>query len=208
MATPLIYITTVANASDTGTPSLVAFDAVLSLTPTYTKRVTSYATSSNESISNNTTKSNPTFQMTAVVSTQPLQNYDNNLIGYDSLSDRPQKAYDQLLQWWKDDTDITLVFEQDIRSPLVITNLSPANTSGTDSLTFSISFEEVRRVTYSRVTLIQNTSSPLAESGKPNESGRDSTKDVSDKRQWKFLETLDEAGDALESLAGLNEETE
>ena len=202
MATSKIYITTVPLSSDGGsTPPSVVFDAVLELSPSFSKKVTGYTLSDGSAISNHQTKSNPEFSLTGVVTTQPLTSYDNNLVGYETLSERPQKAYDQLMQWYKDDTEIVLAYEYDVRSPLAITNLSPVN-NGTDSLTFNITFEEVRRATYSRVVLLQNVSSTLEESGKPPTGGRGTKEDKSDSRTWKVLETLDESIDALGDLSG------
>jgi len=202
MATSKIYITTVPLASDGGaTPPSVVFDAVLELSPSFSKKLTAYTLSDGSAISNHQTKDNPQFTMTGVITTQPLVSYDNNLIGYETLAERPQKAYDQLLQWYNKDTELVLVYEYDVRSPLAITNLTPVN-SGTDSLTFNITFEEVRRATYSRVVLLQNVSNTLEETGKPATGGRGTKKDESESRTWKILETLSETEDALSDLSG------
>lgn len=202
MATSKIYITTVPLSSEGGaTPPSVVFDAVLELSPSFSKKVTGYTLSDGSAISNHQTKNNPEFSLTGVVTTQPLTSYDNNLVGYETLPDRPQKAYDQLLQWYNDDTEIVLAYEYDVRSPLAITNLSPVS-SGTDSLTFNITFEEVRRATYSRVVLLQNVSNTLEDSGKPATGGRGTKKDESDSRTWKVFETFSESFDAVSDLSG------
>ncbi|CAH9012888.1 hypothetical protein VP277E431_P0058 [Vibrio phage 277E43-1] len=179
MAKAKVYLTTVPFAKEEGTPPSVVFDAVLSLNPVYSQSITGYTLSDGSPISNHTTGNNNTYSMTGVVTTQPFTPYAKNLIGYETLSDRPQKAYDKLKEWKEKKVDLYLAFEYDTKSPLIITELSPVQ-NGTDSLTFNITLEEARRVSYARTILVQNVTEDLSQTGAPSVSGKGKTKEKND----------------------------
>ena len=165
----------------------LSFDSVMNLDPTFTQKTTQYTTSDGMAISNNTTKSNNTITLTGYISNQPLTAYDNNIVGYSNLNDRPQKGYDVLKGWWNDVKELTVTTEYDVQSPMVITSLKPVQ-EGNDSLKFSITFEAMRTATYSRVILLENVSEDLETTGKAVTGGRGIKKDVTGQPQWAELE--------------------
>lgn len=169
MAVPTIYVTTTASAEEGGVPPSVAFDAVLSFNPSFSQAVTKFTLSDGSFISNHTTRNNDVLQVTGVITTQPLRNYDGNLVGYDTLEERPQLGYNQLKQWFDERIEVYVAGEYDIFPNLIITSLQPVQ-EGTDSLTFNVTFEAVRRATYQRVIIVQNLSTDKALDAQPNSS--------------------------------------
>lgn len=158
MALAKVYIATQSEYDANGkeTPSL-SFDCVTEFKPSFSAEITQFKVSDKSTISNNRAKKNTTFNVVGRVSIAPLIDYDNSLLNNYSNTGRVQAAYDIIKGWHDNSTTLTLVWQYDVYTDIQIKSFEPIiNTTYT--LEFNINFEQVRRASYQRITLVQNMS--------------------------------------------------
>lgn len=174
MALAKVYIATQSeyDANGKATPSL-SFDCVTEFKPSFKADITQFAVSDKSTISNNRAKKNTTFSVVGRVSIAPLIEYENSLISSYSNSGRPQAAYDIIKGWHDNSTTLTLVWQYDVYTDVQIKDFEPV-VNNTYTLEFNITFEQVRRASYQRVSLVQDMSTSKAKDAATETQGSDS----------------------------------
>lgn len=199
MATSIMYITPANTLLDDGqqSPSLT-FDAITTFSPTFNNDITSYPVSNKTVISNHRVRRNPTFTVEGWISTQPISTYDNNLVGYTQKLQRPQTVYNLLKAWDLSGIDLTLVYEYDVYNQCQIKSWEPVK-EGSDSILIKITFEQVRRATYRRVTLVEGMSESKRLDAESNR-GKSESNGTASKREWQVLRGMEDLGTYVDKI--------
>lgn len=129
-------------------------DAVTSLTPQYSATPTKYPISSKTQITNNIIRQNPILNISLFVGKSPLKSYEDSLVGYEDLTQRPASTHEVLLNWYNNSTQLFVYNEFFQFDSYIITNYTPKQFEAYDTLQFDLTFEKLRFVSYERGTLI------------------------------------------------------
>lgn len=177
-----IFITPTDVLVDEGTRSpTFTMDMVSEFKPTFPSQLTKYRLSDKSEVTNHRVRNNATIILSGYVSSRPLFRYENNLVSYDNLLERPVLAYSLVKKWEEQGTELTVVNKFDIYSNCVITNLSPIQSNGGDIL-INFQLEQVRRTSYKRVNLIQYMSPNKQKDADPSHRETAKPKDVTNSR--------------------------
>lgn len=153
-----VYLTTSATRDSGGQrPSSVSFDCVTSLSPRFTKTVSSYPVSSGYSITDHVFQNNTQIQLTGIITKSPTIQYENNLVGYSNLNGRDKDAFAVLERLFLTTTTINLVYEYKVFTNLIITSLTPVKDK--NAIVFEIGLSQARFASAKRVFVTQGLSS-------------------------------------------------
>ncbi len=177
-----IFLTPTDVLVDEGTRApTFTMDMVSEFKPTFPSQLTKYRLSDKSQITNHRVRNNATFVLSGYVSSRPLLKYENNLVGYDNLQERPVLAYSLVKKWEKLGTELTIVNKFDVYNNCIITNLSPIQSSGGDIL-INFQLEQARRVSYKRVNLVQYMQPSKQKDASPSHRESTKSKDVTNSR--------------------------
>lgn len=196
MALSTIYVTASQDLLTNGAPSpSVSFDSVQEFTPRFSSVVTKFPLSDKSEASAHRIKNNVVINVSGYISTVPLIAYEGNLVGYTELSERPQSAYNVFKSWYEEGIPLIAVNEFDVFDQLILKDFTPVS-EGSDSILVNLMFEQVRRSTYRRVTLIQNMDSVKTLDADPNRGKTDGKKEPTE-RESQTYRLLDDTGEFL-----------
>lgn len=181
-------------------------DAFTSLIPTFTSTPTRYPVSDKSVISLNVVKNNPTISLTGYTGQHPIKGFNNDLIGYSDLEQRPIKTHELLQNWYTNSTRIYIYNEFFQFDGYVITSYTPYQLEQTDTLRFDLTLEYIRNVSYERGTLIEFLTPSKATDSKSNTKQSDSNSKESEKKARLTTRYLEVMSNGFESLAGLEGE--
>lgn len=171
-----------------GTPApRFTMDLVEDFTPRFTSVITKYKVSDKSNISNHRFRNNLTISLSGYVSTRPMFFYQNNLVGYEDFQNRTKSAYELLKRYEKEGTELTLVHKFDFYPRCQIKSFTPVQI-GDDSILLTLEFEQVKRASYQRVTLIQNMEDNKKKDSNPNVRKNDKKEDVEEEEGLTFTQ--------------------
>lgn len=131
-------------------------DAVSNFTPLRRATQNKYTLSNKESVSTHRTIDNDKLNITLHVGEMPLNDHENNMIGFYLKESRPQLALKILNKWFDEGTELLISNKYDVYTPFTITSLLPQIIG--DSIRFNLSLEKVRRVSYAETYLLMENS--------------------------------------------------
>ena len=142
-------------------------DLVEDFTPVFSSEITKYKVSDKTYIANHRFRNNLTISLSGVVSNRPILAYPNNLVEYNDLSGRTKNAYELIKRYENEGVELTVVNKFDFYPNCLIKSYTPIQV-GDDTILINLELEQVKRVSYQRVSLIQNMSPSKKKDAAPN----------------------------------------
>ncbi|WP_413732287.1 phage baseplate protein [Sodalis sp. RH20] len=139
-----------------------SFDSIDTYNEEWNSTLSKYRQESGTEVSDHLTLHNEKFSLEGRVSNSPIEKFESNQVGYDSLggieasnnNTRTSQARLLLKQIRDARASITLVSEFEVMKDIVLTNVSFSQDSNTgEQLQFKLDFEKVRRASIALTTI-------------------------------------------------------
>ncbi len=196
------YLSTMPSSDEVNVPSLY-FDAVTSISPSFTARQSKYVLSDKSEITNHRVLDNPSVQIVGWVGRSPLDNFENSMVSNRDRQRRPTATKDILMSWYKSGATIYVVNEYHNYSGYYINSLSWKGEG--DSLEFSATLEKARRVGYSRGILVQHVTATIEKDAKgTGNAGGGAKKAADEEEKWMVEHWADFYAKGYKDLGSIN----